>query len=618
MQDNKQTKKLFSEFDPVSTEAWMERVKADYKTDDPLSKINWKTGEGFDISGIFRQEDLKDLGYLNSLPGEFPYTRGTKTDNDWKVNGIITESDIATANQTAVKAICRGANSIEFNCKNVNSTEDLTKLFKDISIEVTQIVLVKADDFNALLGFISQYITDNKIDANKVNFVFNTDLFEFRTKNGQYKKSFDDTLVNQIKFVKDVIKLLPNSKAISIKGDLFHNSGATVVQELAYTLSSAIEHVELLNGNDLSLEKLLKTFSFRMAIGSSYFIEIAKFRALRYLFAKAIESYNADLKHEAKAYVLAQSSRWNKSIFDPYVNMLRTTTETMAASTAGVDIISVDNFDEAYQNDSVFSRRISQNQQIVIKEEAHFDKVVDIAGGSYYLENMTDTIIENVWNLFMEIEEFGGYSKYMEADKIKSEIEQSADKKLLNVATRRLNVLGTNQFPNQGEFMLEEIKKNLNDNTAGLSLRRATEEFDTLRLETEAWEKANGKRPVIQLISFGNVAMRKARAGFISNFFACAGYEVKEEENCKTIEQARELANNADLSILCSSDDEYLEFATKMNELFVANGEKPEVLIAGFFKNTDAYKAVGISDFIHVRTNVLECLKSYNNKFYQS
>ena len=118
MQDNKQTKKLFSEFDPVSTEAWMERVKADYKTDDPLSKINWKTGEGFDISGIFRQEDLKDLGYLNSLPGEFPYTRGTKTDNDWKVNGIISESDITIANQTAVKAISRGANSIEFNCEN--------------------------------------------------------------------------------------------------------------------------------------------------------------------------------------------------------------------------------------------------------------------------------------------------------------------------------------------------------------------------------------------------------------------------------------------------------------------------------------------------------------------
>ena len=203
------------------------------------------------------------------------------------------------------------------------------------------------------------------------------------------KRAFDDTLVNQIKFVKDVIKLLPNSKAISIKGELFHNSGATVIQELAYTLSSAIEHIELLNSNDLSLEKLLKTISFKMAIGSSYFIEIAKFRALRYLFAKTVESYNADLKNEAKAYVIAQSSRWNKSIFDPYVNMLRTTTETMAAATAGVDVISVDNFDEAYQNDSVFSRRISQNQQIVIKEEAHFDKVVDIAGGSYYLENMT-------------------------------------------------------------------------------------------------------------------------------------------------------------------------------------------------------------------------------------
>ncbi len=611
MQKEEQAKKLFTEFPPVSTEDWMERVKADYKTDDPISKINWKTGEGFDIKGIFRQEDIENLDYLDSLPGEFPFARGTKSGNDWKVNAPIKVSDTSIANKTAINAISRGANSIDFCFNKINTLDSLSDLLKGVNLEEVQIIISNSENWNNSLELLLAYISDNKLDKSKIDIVFNHDLFENKLTKGEEITSFDSSIL----FVSNLIKKFTNSRSLTIKGDLFHNSGATTVQELAYTLASAIEHIQILSEKGIDINSILKTISFRMAVGSSYFIEIAKLRALRYLFAKAVEAYNTEHKYEAKAYIIAQSSKWNKSIYDPYVNMLRTTTETMSAAIAGADVISVYNFDTAYDNDSIFARRISQNQQIVIKEEAHFDKVVDAAGGSYYIENLTDTIIQNTWALFLEIEENGGYKKYLESGKVKSEIEISAEKKLLNVATRRLNVLGTNQFPNQGEFMINDIKKDTKDDNAGLQMRRAAEEFDALRLQTENYEKTNGKRPLVQLISFGNMAMRKARAGFISNFFACGGYEIVEEENCTSASHAAELIKKADLSILCSSDDEYLDFIKDISSILTDN--KKEILIAGNPKNADELITAGASDFIHVRTNVLECLKSYNTKFYK-
>ncbi len=616
MENNKEHKKLFNEFPPVSTETWMDRVKADYKTDDPLSKINWKTGEGIDIKGVFRQEDIENLDYLNSKPGEFPFTRGIKTHNDWIINANITESDISIAHTTALKAISRGATSVEFNFENANSFADVSSLLNGINIEEIQIIISKADDINLCLEYVMQYVTENKIDKSKINIIFNVDFLETRLTTGNYNNNNEqESFKSKILFVKRVIENNINIKAISIKGNLYHDAGSTVVQELAFTLSSAIEQINILQEAGIRIKVILNTISFRMAIGSSYFIEIAKFRALRHLFAKAVEAFDNGNKNSAKAYILAQSSKWNKSIYDPYVNMLRTTTETMSAAISGVDIISVNNFDNAYDNDSIFARRISQNQQIVIKEEAHFDKVVDAAGGSYYIENLTDELINNVWKLFLEIEDEGGYKVYLDADKIKNEIEKSAEKKLLNVATRRLNILGTNQFPNQEEFMIDDIKKEIKDDAAGLQMRRATEEFDALRLETEKFEKENGKRPLVQLISFGNMAMRKARAGFISNFFACAAYDIVEAENCQSASEATELIKKADLTILCSSDDEYLDFITEVSSLLANNDNI--ILIAGNPKNTEELKTAGATDFIHVRTNVLECLKSYNNRFYK-
>ncbi|MCK5846783.1 MAG: hypothetical protein KAG84_05035 [Bacteroidales bacterium] len=612
MQNEDNAKKLFTEFPPVSTSKWMERVKADYKTDNPISKINWKTGEGFDIKGIFREEDTLNLDYLNSLPGDFPFARGTKSSNDWIVNGIIDTNNSKEANKIAINAIKRGASSIEFNFESITSLESLSILFKEIKLKDIQIIINNSTNWDSTLDLIIEYISENKIDKSELSFIFNADFFEQKLTRGEYSKTLDAS----ISFAKRAIKEFPSAKALSIKGDIYHNSGATVVSELAYTIASSIEHIQILIEEGINLRDLLKSMSFRMAIGSSYFIEIAKFRALRYLYAKAIEAYDSSLKNEAKAYIIAQSSKWNKSIYDPYVNMLRTTTETMSAAIAGVDVISVNNFDNTYDNDSIFARRISQNQQIVIKEEAHFDKVVDAAGGSYYIENLTDTLINDVWKLFLNIENDGGYKKYMEAGKIQSDIEQSAENKLLNVATRRLNVLGTNQFANQGEFMIDDIKKDLIDNNSGLKMRRASEEFDALRMETEKNEKINGKRPIIQLISFGNMAMRKARAGFISNFFACAGYEIKEEEDCANANDAVNLIKKADLSILCSSDEEYLDFTAEINSILEGDIAKYEFLIAGNPKNTDELKNNGVNDFIHVRTNVLECLKSYNNKFF--
>lgn len=614
MQNNKDNKSLFSEFPPVSTEAWEEKLKADLKTDNPASKLNWKVEEGMEMKAIYRAEDLKAVDYLKSVPGTAPFHRGTSSENTWEVNRIINSTDVKEANKLAKDAIGRGAESIEFNCSGLSKAEDMAVLLDGICLEETSVRFDKAISYKIILKHFLSFIEAKGYDKAKINGSFNWDAMAYRLVGGKYYQSLENNIEELKELIEEVSKTLPNFKVLSVNAQHFHNGGATTTQELAMTLSASVEYTHRLLEMGVSMSDILNHTQFRMALGSAYFVEIAKFRAFRYLWAKAISAFDAKYENEAKAYICALNGTWNKTIFDPYVNMLRTTTETMSAAIAGVDVITVLPFNSVYGQENEFASRIAQNQNLLVKEEAHFDKVADAAGGSYYIENLTSTLIENSWELFTQIEDMGGYAKAMESDFIKNEIAKSREQKELQVATRRLNILGTNQFPNQLEFMMDEIKEEDKVNE-GLELSRAAKGFEQLRLEVEKYAKANGRRPKVFLNSFGNLAMRKARAGFISNFFACAGYEIIELENCKSANEGLNKAKdfNADIMVLCSADDEYLAFAKELYSEMNSSDYKPTLLVAGNPKEQiEELKQAGVSDFINVKTNVLECLRNFN------
>lgn len=365
-------------------------------------------------------------------------------------------------------------------------------------------------------------------------------------------------------------------------------------------------------------------------------MEIAKFRAARMLWADIVKQYapkcpRTDCKNTGvdgtcycacKMVAHAETSNFNLTLFDAHVNLLRTQTEAMSAAIAGVNSITVSPFDKAYETPDDFSERIARNQQLLLKEESHLNRIVDPAAGSYYIENLTVAIAKQAWDLFLAVEEAGGMLQAVKAGSIQEAVNQSNKARHEAVSKRKEILLGTNQYPNFNELAgdkrpLDGCKKcgcsgeahEEEGTLAKLETARAASEFEALRLETEN----SGKRPKAFMLTIGNLAMRQARAQFSCNFLACAGYQVIDNLGFASVEEGIEAAMKAqaDIVVICSSDDEYAECAIPA---FKALNGRAMFIVAGAPACMEELKAAGIENFIHVRCNVLETLREYNSK----
>ncbi|NPA36531.1 MAG: methylmalonyl-CoA mutase small subunit [Chlorobi bacterium] len=606
--------RLFSDFPPVTTKEWMEKIKADLKGADFDKKLVWRTREGFSVKPFYREEDLENLMYLNVLPGEFPYVRGNNAKNNtWLIRQDISVYDIKEAATKARELTKKGVDSIGFIIEKdeLFSPEKLNGLLEAPGLENTEINFNARKNFH-LLGQAVLPVINEKISG-----TVNLDPLGVLTVFGKVaypmEQSFD--------FVEKAIRKTSgyeNFRPLNINALNFGNAGATIVQELAFAMAMGSEYLSQMTDRGLSPDDVAKSTRFNFSIGSSYFMEIAKLRAARLLWANIAEKYGVS-EEAAKMYIHCETAGWNKTIYDPYVNMLRTQTEAMSAVLGGTDSLTVLPFDIFYKEPDEFSERIARNQQLLLKEESYFDKVEDVAAGSYYIENLTDSIAAEAWKLFVETEENGGYLNALRTGTIQSLVKDSAEKRRQAVATRREKLLGTNEYPNTAEEVITQIERVKKQNippgekeVEPIQLFRGAEEYEELRLETEK----SGEKPKVFMLTFGNLAMRLARSQFSGNFFGCAGYEIIDNIGFDSIEQGVEEAKKAgaDIVVLCSSDDEYTEAAPKALELL--NGEAM-LVVAGAPKNMDELKAKGVEHFIHLRSNVLETLKMFNKELTQ-
>ena len=613
--------KLFSEFPPVTTQQWEDTIIKDLKGADYEKKLVWKTPEGFKVKPYYREEDLKNLTYLQANPAEFPFVRGNSDkNNDWEIRQDICQKELSKINAMAVDAVKRGAQSVGLIVKFVTSEKDFEILLKNIDVTKVGVHFLKSDNSVETLTFFVNYLNTNKISAKDVKGSIDFDFFGYMLKNGgcccgSLEKCVETTVELFNKFAKE----LPNFRLLSVNADLLHNAGATAVQELGYALNWANEYLVLLTEAGLDVNTIAEKMTLNVAVGSNYFMEIAKIRSARMLWANMLKVHNAT---HTQVFVHASTSKWNKSIYDPNVNMLRTTTESMSAALGGANSIHVDAYDDTYKCADEFSARIARNQQIILKEESYFDKIVDPSGGSYYIENLTDSLAQHAWKLFQDTEEAGGFTVAFKAGAIQDAIAKTAHQRDLDIANRKTIILGTNQFPNQHETMLDKIEPECNMNCscapAGeykkLHLYRGAEAFEELRLATEKAGKSGKKKPIVFLLTYGNLAMRKARAGFALNFFGCAGYEIIDNAGFKTPEEGANaaLSAKADIVVLCSSDDEYPEL---VNGVCAVLKGKTNIALAGHpGDNLEAFKAAGVSEFIHVRSNLIETLTAYQKQ----
>ncbi|MGM0587898.1 MAG: methylmalonyl-CoA mutase family protein [Bacteroidota bacterium] len=670
-------KPLFNEFPPVSREAWEEKIAQDLKGADYKEKLAWHTDSSFDVLPFYRNDNLEEIRHLPSPAGQFPFVRGKRrSDNDWEIRQDIFADSIEEANRQAKQAQNSGTDGLTFHLRirqgakgqdprmhgiPIHSQEDFNALLKDLDLTQSTIHFDASVATPALAAMWTNFLKSYTGDSDQVNISFLYDPVAYQAYTGYPHKA-------QRKWLKELKAIIENSKtrsdherSLQINTRLYHNAGATAAQELAFAVSLGNDYLAHLAELDMNPVDILNSMQFSMGIGSSYFIEIAKFRALRLLWSRMSASYPGIDDEQTCAFIHAQTASWNKTMYDAHNNMLRTTTEAMSAAIGGCDAITVDPYDTVFCMPDDFSQRIARNSQIILKAEAYLDKVADPAGGSYYIEELTQKMAQKAWSYVQEIDEVGGFMDALSTGLIHKYISQSRNEKDLAIATRKKVFVGTNQYPNAEQHMLNSC----DDQAAGTTLKasgvetdvdeetyfeslsgafsegamlgdliselfmigthinqpiqpyRGAQPFERLRLQTEQYEQSGNERPTVHMIPIGHKKMRKARATFSSNIFGCAGYDIEEPIGYDSVEDALHEIKQGEpeVVVLCSSDQEYESLVPKFTKALrkLDPDTQPIAVLAGApGEHEEAWRDAGITQFIHRGMNVLSTLQDFH------
>ena len=608
--------KLFTEFTAPTAQEWLDKIQVDLKGADFNKKLVWRTNEGFNMQPFYRREDVLKLKTPDALPGEFPFVRGNKKDNnEWYVRQDIKVTDAKEANAKALDVLKKGVDSLGFKFGGDSvSAEFVETLLEGIECECVELNFSTCQRRSLELAkILVAYFEKKGYDKEKIVGSIDWDPMHRIVMRGK-----DVTAVLAVApEIVETLKDFPKFRCVAVNAGALNNAGAYIVQELGYALAWGNEYLNQLVEAGVEPTLAARKIKFNLGISENYFMEIAKFRAARLLWAEIVKQYEPKCDCACKMCVNATTTSYNMTVFDSYVNLLRTQTETMSAALAGVHSIVVNPFDAAYETPTDFSERIARNQQLLLKEESHFDKVVDPSAGSYFIEELTTSLADVAWKLFLKIEEEGGFLAAIKAGTVQDDINATNEKRHKDAAQRKEFILGTNQFPNFTE--LSEGKQPL---TCGcccgsdaeptfkaIKSTRLAADFENLRLTVEK----SGKTPVAFMLTIGNLAWRQARGQFSSNFLACAGYKVIDNLGFDTVEQGVDAAlkAGADIVVLCSSDDEYATYAVPA---FQYLDNRAMFIVAGAPACMEDLKAAGIENFVHVKCNVLETLKEYNEK----
>ena len=625
---------LFSEFPPVTTDTWETQILTDLKGKDYNKTLVWSTNEGINVRPYYRDENINTLEFVETLPGQFPFVRGNrKSGNNWLVRQDIEVSDFAEANQKALGVLIRGVTSLGFifkSCSEV-TVPNLAELCQGIDFETTEVNFVLTCKNLFLVKSLVTFLKEKKINPEYPKGSVNLDPIGTFTLKGKFCSGESEAFAR----VKDVLALAseyPNIQLIGVNGRNFNNAGASIVQELGFSLAIGVEYLHRLTDLGLDAGQVAQRIRFNFGIGGNYFMEIAKLRSARMLWAKIVQAYHPVCECDEKCgdgeclcagkmHIHSETSVWNKTIYDSYVNLLRTQTEAMSATLGGTDSLTIHPFNVVYEQSTEFSERIARNQQAILKEEAHFDKIADPPAGSYYIESLTAAIAGQAWKIFLDIQEKGGFIAAFRDGFVQKMVNEMALKRTKAVATRRDNILGVNQFPNYNEQIRDELSSQLFEvvdqasaeaEVETLKLYRSARQLESLRYATDRYSLIN-KRPKAFMLTIGDLVFSKARAQFSSNFFAVAGYEVIDNNGFESVEAGVKLALEveANIVVICSSDDEYASFAPLAYNQLIG---KAIFVVAGAPACTEDLKAIGIENFINVKTNLLESLTGYNNK----
>ena len=612
--------KLFNQFPGIPKSEWEKKIREDLKGVDYDNCLVYKTLDGLNLQPYYRAEDTRELKYLDGFPGEFPYVRtGKKDSNSWEIRQDLVAGEPAETSRLAAEIINRGVTSLglKVNSSIINSVGRLSELLEHIPLENISLNLLSGKDSLNIAGFLIEETGARQLNSNNLRGTFDFDPIGNLTVKGKFYHSEDEDFYSLKNLIEKLRGSLPLYKAIEVNALNLSNAGVTPVQQIALALSMGSEYIARLTGMGFQVDDIAGRMQFTFGTGTGYFIEIAGLRAVRLLWSKIVEAYKPGDFKNALMSVHAVTTGWNRTLYDPYVNMLRSTTEAMSAILGGADSVEILPFDSVSAGESEFSLRNARNVQTVLKEEAYFDRVIDPGAGSYYIGNLTDSIAEHAWKLFLEIEDKGGYISAFKSGFIQQIVDEIAKRRLHNIATGREVLLGTNCFPDARERAGENIKKSdqqvqeREDMIAQpVRLVRGAREFEKIRLQAEK----SSLRPKVFIIGSGNVAKRNARITFSKNFFTSAGYEVSDIREYSDLPDAvqKALDKKASVIVLCSGDDKaYLQLAPEASNMI---GKRAILVLAGEPACRAELETKGIKNLISLRSDRISTFSNYNKQ----
>jgi len=413
---------LLNEFESVSSKQWKQQIQYELNGADYNDTLVWESPEGIKVKPFYHNDEYKSKYSIY-------------TPNTFKILQNIFVHDITLSNKRAIAVLNRGAESIRFTIE--NEKVSIEELMQNLPVEKTQ--------YFFYLPFLSIDFV-NKISAfttkNKANIVIQIDPIGQLCKDGNWFQNLEKDF-EKLNYISEKT----NNPFLTIGSEIYQNAGANMVQQLAFTVAHVNEYFN-------RISSINQPITIEVAVGTNYFFEIAKLRALRLLFNTLANEYN----HEFDCQIIATPTKRNKTVYDYNLNMLRTTTECMSAILGGANSIANLPYDSLYHKDNEFGDRIARNQLLILKNESYFDKVNNPTDGSYYIESLTEQLAEKALLLFKDIEANGGFIKQLIEGTIQKKIQESAIKEQELFNDGREVLVGTNKYPNKSDKMKYDLE----------------------------------------------------------------------------------------------------------------------------------------------------------------
>lgn len=688
------------EFTPPTYDEWKQACIELLKGAPFEKKLFTKTYEGITFSPMYFHNLTEPFQPSNSFPGMGDYLRGVKPNGyvnaPWGIAQACDETFPVDNNELLKHEIEKGSTiyNVKVDCAtrkgkdarhcehigkhgcSVTTLADVETLLKGLKLDQYPLYVYAGESALPLLAMIIAAVKKNGGDVAKLRGVIGANPIAEYAGNGTLQQSLDKLYDEAAKAAKWTVKNAPEVKTIFVKSNVFSNGGANDIQEVAYTVAAGVAYLRALLERGLTIDEAASQIMFGFSMGANFFMQIAKLRAVRPIWAQIVKAFGGNAESQ-KMHIHGRPAKFFKTVYDPYVNMLRDTTELFSGVVGGVDSFENSTFDEPVRKGDEFSRRIARNMQIILQEEFGLLQPIDPAGGSWAVETLTKEIKEKIWAEFQVVEGKGGIVAALKEGYPQEQIAAILAARFKAAETRKDRIVGNNMYPNMTEERIESRPESQADNMKArkaaienylstvdsaavkealaavkdgcancaiaaaekgatiaelrdalgtaeveeikaIEAHRWSERFEALRYKTEKFKAETGDNVKIFLANMGPIPQHKARADFTTGFLQVGAFQVLGNNGFPTVDEAAAAAkeSGADAVVICSTDATYPEIVPALAPKLHEAMPNAIVYLAGTApaEMVEPYKAAGIDDYINVRANCYKVIQNLQQK----